>query len=137
MAFQAGRPGSPSKLSLTAPARWVGELDAYERPGSPTESVGSFQSNSCLASFAPLTVIPEDMTIEVAPTPSIPEEEEWAPASASASVRRSPSPGPSRAKDWTMIETKLERFAHDLEASTWPGSCKRSVEELLQGSPAL
>mmetsp|Transcript_18878 Transcript_18878/g.52660 ORF Transcript_18878/g.52660 Transcript_18878/m.52660 type:complete len:113 (-) Transcript_18878:328-666(-) len=64
-----------------------------------------------------LTVIPEHGTIDVASTPSIPEEEAWAPPlSASGSLRLGSSPS-AATKDWTAIETKLECFARDLDVS--------------------
>eukprot|EP00951_Prasinocladus_malaysianus_P000246 scaffold1824_cov48-Prasinocladus_malaysianus.AAC.1 len=103
---------SVEESNKAARAHWVNDLVEVH-----AETV---TAPPCHTSTSLLTVIPEDGTIDVASTPSIPEEEPWDPPSASSSFRLSGSLGSSPAgsvKDWTSIETRLECFAKDLETS--------------------
>jgi len=96
---------------------------------------GSFDPQMAAAqsypnTLAPLAVIPEHGTIDVASTPSIPEEEPFDPPSASSSFRLTRSPagvGAEGGKDWSSIETRLEVFARNLNVSPW-GSFKSDTD---------
>mmetsp|Transcript_9936 Transcript_9936/g.25605 ORF Transcript_9936/g.25605 Transcript_9936/m.25605 type:complete len:145 (-) Transcript_9936:333-767(-) len=107
-------PAAALQFSATQ-ARWVDIADT----GGPLDSMGQAAAPYRNV-LAPLAVIPENGTIDVASTPSIPEEAPFDPPSAWSSIRRGISPAAAaELKDWASIETKLECFARDLDVSPW------------------